>query len=163
MEIAKEKILQDLKEKIITSEDLSFLIEEINLAKSFSFKDSGLSLSEKLKERVSENFRVFVWSLEKEKLLPETPKERFSFFDEIEEELRNLPKVKIEISFEPSRNFLLQVKNWFRENLKKEVILEVIKNPKVVGGAIVEYQGKYLDFSLAKEIDRFFAKKHGGI
>jgi len=48
----------------------------------------------------------------------------------------------------------LRIKKWFKEENHQEVILDITVNPKIVGGAIIEYQGYFRDFSLVKEMDK---------
>ncbi len=66
--------------------------------------------------------------------------------------LLGLPIVKLEIAFSPSEEFLQKISNWMEKNLGKKVILDVTVNPKIIGGAIIEYQGKWRDFSLVKKL-----------
>jgi len=61
--------------------------------------------------------------------------------------------IKLEIAFEPSEDFLLNIKKWLKENVQQETVLQIKTNPNIVAGLIIEYQGKYLDLSLAKKID----------
>jgi F0F1-type ATP synthase delta subunit len=67
-----------------------------------------------------------------------------------------IPKVKLEIAFEPREEFILKIEEWFREKVKKRMILDIIVNPKVIGGARIEFQGKWKDFSLEKEIEKLY-------
>jgi F0F1-type ATP synthase delta subunit len=61
--------------------------------------------------------------------------------------------MRIVIAFEPRPEFIKKIILWLREELKQKVILDLILNSEIVGGAIIEYQGKELDFSIAKKID----------
>lgn len=154
-----EAPLKDLAKKIITRGDLIFYIEEINLAEKLLFKDIKIPLSERVKGEAGEEFRNLLKDLEKKGLIFGSPVQQFSFFEEIKKELKAIPQVKLEIAFEASKDFLLTIKNRLREITLQEIILDVTRNPKLVAGAIIEYQGKYLDFSLAKKIDELILQK----
>ena len=60
---------------------------------------------------------------------------------ELEKYLRSLPEIKLEIAFSPENNFLEKISQWFEKELGQKIILDLTVNPKIVGGAIIEYQG----------------------
>jgi hypothetical protein len=151
-----EKIFEKLSEKVITVEDLVFFLDQLNILRRFLFSQTQTPLSERLKGKVYEKFRKEIEKLEKEKILPSSPQEQSSFFKELENFLLKIPKVKLEIAFEPREEFILKIEEWFREKVKKRMILDIIVNPKVIGGARIEFQGKWKDFSLEKEIEKLY-------
>ena len=155
----KESFLKDLLKQIITKEDLIILLEEINLTENFIFKNISTPLSEKLKGKTREEFRGLVEKLEKENSHFRSPSEQFSFFQNLKKNLKKIPELKLELAFQPSIEFLIKIKQWFKEKNQREVILDLSVNPEVVGGAIIEYQGKYLNLSVGKKIDELFSKE----
>ena len=66
--------------------------------------------------------------------------------------------MKLKIAFSPSSEFLEEINQWFEKELSVKVILDLTINPKIVGGAIIEYQGNWRDFSLRKKIDNLIEK-----
>ncbi len=155
----KESFLKDLQNQIIAKEDLIVLFEEINLTEKFIFKNISIPLSEKLKGKTREEFRRFVEKLEKENSFFRSPDQQLSFFRNLKKNLKKTPQLKLEIAFQPSIEFLLKIKQWFKEKNQREVILDLSVNPEVVGGAIIEYQGKYRNLSVGKKIDELFSKE----
>ncbi|TSC75984.1 MAG: hypothetical protein G01um101430_154 [Parcubacteria group bacterium Gr01-1014_30] len=79
----------------------------------------------------------------------------------LEKKLKSLPEIKLEIAFSPKDNFLNKISEWLEKESGQKVILNLTINPKIVAGAIIEYQGNWRDFSLAGEIDKFFLSNHG--
>jgi F0F1-type ATP synthase delta subunit len=154
-----EEIFEKLSEKIITEEDLAFFLDQLSVIRKFLFLQTHISLSERLKNKIEEEFRKEIEKLEKGKILPSSPEEQSSFFKGLENFLLKIPKVKLEIAFEPSDDFILEIYKWFKEKIKKKVILDISVNPKIVGGIKIEYQGKWGDFSLEKKIKKLY----GGI
>jgi len=154
-----EEVFEKLSEKIITEEDLAFFLDQLSIVRKFLFLQTQIPLSERLKNKIDETLRKEIEKLEKEKILPSSPEEQSSFFNELENFLLKIPKVKLEIAFEPSEEFILKIGGWFREKVKKRIILDIFINPKIIGGAKIEFQGRWKDFSLEKEVE----KLHGRI
>lgn len=154
-----ENFFKEFAKNIVTKEDLIFFTEEINSAKNYLFKDQNLSLSEKLRGKVSKTFENFIKNLEKEKIISMDPEKNRIFFENLKKYLLKIPQIKIEIAFEPTEEFILKISSWLEKNFGEKIILDLISNPEIVGGAIIEYKGKYLNFSLAKEIDELISKR----
>jgi len=101
------------------------------------------------KIRTKEELIFFLEEIARKKLLKEE-------VSELEEKLRALPQIKLEIAFSPGEDFLNRLSQWFEKELGQKIILDITCNPKIAGGLIIEYQGKWRDFSLAKRIDQLF-------
>lgn len=154
-----EKIFQDFAKGIKTTEEIAILLDEISQAQKNVFKERGRTLIEKLKGKVSEEFEKFLEKLERENLIPRDSEGQFLFFEKFKKYLRGLPKIKLEIAFLPSDEFLNKISQWLKMQFNRKIILDLIFNPKIVGGAVIEFEGKYFDFSVSKEIDKIFEKK----
>ena len=153
------KIFGDFAKKIVTKEDLIFFLEEINLVKGLIFKNINIPLSKRVKENISEDFRKELEELEKKKIISKNPEENRIFFENFRKYLQNLPEVKIEMAFQPKKKFVNKIFLWLEKETNQKVILDLIFNPEIVGGAIIEYQGKQINFSLAKKIDKLVSQK----
>lgn len=152
---------ESIIKKIITKEDLIFFLEEINLLRKFIFQNTETPLSEKVRGKLSEDFREYLQKIEREGLISQSPNQQLSFFEELKKYFRELPQIKLEIAFLPSKEFLLRMRDWLKTTIGKEIILDIVLNPGVVGGAIIEYQGSYFNSSVAKEIDKLQMKTGG--
>jgi len=155
--------MKSLKERvqdyIYTKEDLNLFIQDAEKISNLVFKNPKLPLGEKIeksKEKISNKFYDFFLELsqdnhsDKERILKE--------LKETKEELLKLPVLKIQLAFSPTPSFIKEISNWLKRNLKKKVLLDVEVNPVIVGGAILEYRGRYLDLSLKKEIEKLNIK-----
>jgi len=152
-------MFEDLAKKIKTKEELIFYLEELSRAQQAVFKQGGVLLSEKLKGKISEELKNFFERMEKKGMLSKNPEQQYSFLEKIKKYLLSLSEVKLEIAFSPSNDFLKEISLWFEKELGQKVILDLTVNPKIVGGAIIEYQGKWRDYSIAKEIDKSIKDK----
>jgi len=153
------EVFEEINKEIITREDLIFFLEEINILEGLIFKNTGVPLSERAKEKISEEFRNFLQKFEKKKMIPQSPNQQFSFFEELKKHLQRMSQIRLEIAFQPSKEFLLKIKGRLKEITGQEIILDFVLNPEITGGMIIEYQGRRLDFSLAKEITSHYLRR----
>lgn len=75
---------------------------------------------------------------------------------ELRERVENLCKIQLTTSFVPNAVFIETLKDWVRNNLKKDTLIDMNYDPEVLGGAIVVYNGVYKDYSLSKSLDNYF-------
>lgn len=148
---------EDLVKKIRTKEELISFLEEVGRIREIIFKDKELPLSKKVEGKVSPELKELIEKLEKEKIISENREQQSTFWEKLEKELQSLPVVKLEIAFSPEDDFLNKISQWFEKELRQKIILDLIINPKIVGGARLEYQGLFRDFSLVKEIDKLIS------
>jgi len=169
------EIFRDFAKKIVTKEDLIFFLEEINLVQRLIFKNTNIPLSEKVKENRDEDFgkedeekkvpsfnfafAQLIEELEKKKIISKNPEENRIFFENFKKYLQNLPQIKIEMAFRPKKEFVNKISLWLEKEIKQRAVLDLIFNPEIVGGAIIEYQGRQINFSLAKKIDELISQK----
>lgn len=180
----EEKKSEFLKEKEKIEGKLKFVLEkEEKLEKSLEKiekKEKKSKGNEKEKEIEKER-----WILEEERI--EIEKEKWELKEklkEIEQNLMNLmpqkievqkdiifflkllrdnlialPKINFKVAIEPSPKTISKISLWLKENLKKKFVLSFEIDPKIIGGAIIEYQGRIFDSTLSKEIKKL--RKHG--
>jgi F0F1-type ATP synthase delta subunit len=153
------EIFEDFAKKIITKEDLIFFLDQINLAEQFLFKERNIPLTEKLKGKVSEDFKNLIEKLENENVITGDVERSRKFFEDLKNYLLKIPQIKIEIAFKPSRRFIEKISLWLEKNFGEKIIVDLYFNPEIVGGAIIEYKGKYLNYSLEKKIDELISKR----
>ena len=148
-----EDIFKKLTEKIITKEELIFYLQEINSIQRIIFKNINTPLSEKAKGKIREESIKKLQELEEKKIILKNPEKNRIFFEELKKYLQSIPQLKITIAFHPEKKFINKIYSWLRKEMNQKIILDFIFNPKIIGGIIIEYQGKQLNLSLAKKID----------
>lgn len=113
---------------------------EVALGKYFSFsqKDKFLKL------------------LRLNKINSKNPTELKQFFEKIKESVSEMKVINLKLAFEPSEKNLVNFSNWFRMNVKKQFLFEITVDPKIVAGVEINFDGKYLDFSIRKTLDQMF-------
>lgn len=151
-ETEKEEEKAEGTEKEKETEEKRWALEEERI----KIEKEKWELKEKLKKLKEDLEKLNLEKREDEK------KEIFFFLRTIRDHLLSLPQISVEVAFNLPEKTILKIINWFEENLKKKFILNFKVNPKIIGGAILEYKGKIFNLSLLKEIRKEIERlKHG--
>lgn len=70
------------------------------------------------------------------------------------EALQKAPLVKIETAFEPRVSTIEAVSKWVKTKVGSETLIEVKKKSELLLGATVSFDGKYVDLTLKKFLDK---------
>jgi hypothetical protein len=71
-----------------------------------------------------------------------------SFLAKIQVSISALPVLSLTLAFEPKSETMKVFTDWFLLNLKKQVIFEIKVDRSIIAGALVTFNGKYLDLSI---------------
>ncbi len=75
-----------------------------------------------------------------------------AFLQELSKQVETLPVVTIQIAFSPKERTLNAIYNWFLYQLKKQVLLDIQVDPRLIGSATLSYKGNFKDYSLSKKL-----------
>ncbi len=151
-----KEFFEKISKKIRTKEDLVFYLEQIAKAIELTSREPEKKLSEKLEGKIDQNLEEILLKFSEQKDTADI-QEIIFFLELLRNYLISIPQVKLNIALFPEEELLAKILNWFENNLGKKVILDIVVNPRIVAGAIIEYQGRISDFSLAKNIKEIVA------
>lgn len=80
----------------------------------------------------------------------------YKFLHGIKDIVTHVPTVSIYLAFTPTPRFLDRISGWFFENFKEPVLLDLIIEQELAGGAVVAFKGIYKDYSLKKRMEGLF-------
>jgi len=148
-------ILSEIK----TKEEANTLSEEIDLLRSSLYEGNDQSKSggnaESFSQTLSSNIRKNISKAISEDLKQSTVSLE-QFLDDLQKTIENLPVLTLTLAFEPTGETAIKITNWTSNNLGDKVIIDFDFDKRIVGGAIISYQGQYRDFSLKKAITKSF-------
>lgn len=73
--------------------------------------------------------------------------------EELKQDLEDMSVLELTLAFEPDKETIGMFYNWGRENIGKNILLSLKTDPEIVGGAIISYEGRYNDVSVAKKLE----------
>ncbi len=83
-------------------------------------------------------------------------KDKTEFFKSLKAELASLKYLELTIAFEPTLETLSKISDWARKNIAESLCLDIKRDKRIIGGAIITYNGRFKDYSLVNEVDSYF-------
>lgn len=81
------------------------------------------------------------------------------YLEGLKDEIQRLKTIKLTLAFEPKQPTIDNLFAWTTQNLGSGFILEIAVDKTILGGATVEFEGKYEDLSLKKKVEEVFGRK----
>jgi ribosomal protein L35AE/L33A len=155
MGMAEETVVhQQLLEYARTTVELGLLLEEIRLLQDALYSTQGDGMERVLQEKV--RFEV-AQSLRE--ILNTHQANQHELLESIREVALQQKTLSLTVAFRPSSAFVSTIVSWVRSHIGAGVVLDFRYEPAVVGGAVIEFNGHYGDFSLKKKFQNYFDAK----
>lgn len=81
------------------------------------------------------------------------PEKQLEVLEAIERRLKELPEIKMTLAYEPDKGQLAEIRNWLKEKVGASPVLDLTVDSDLIAGAIVEFRGRWGDFSLRKAME----------
>lgn len=75
-----------------------------------------------------------------------------SYLLELNEALDKVQILELSVAITPTEEIINSTYEWVLNNIDTPIVLKFIKNPLLIGGAILSYKGNYLDFSIGRKL-----------
>ena len=148
----KEESFRLFVKDVFLTEDLKDLTRQIDSILDIIYVDDKKALMEKLTGKLPQHIFDIIAGLFAKKILSGNPKDVEEYFVSLNSYLSKIPRIILTIAFKPNVEFLKTLSFWFEKNLGKKVILDIRVREDLIAGALVEYNGKFKDYSKAKLI-----------
>jgi len=130
--------------KIRTKDDLDILRGELDILRNALYQSNN-----KYNEVIKNEVRSWVGEI----IITESGGGDIKkYLDGVDKALLAIPVLSAAISFEPSEKFIDNLSGWLKENISKNIVVDVLLNTSLIGGIQLAFKGKYLDLSLRKKI-----------
>ncbi len=87
------------------------------------------------------------------------PTEMMEELQKLKDELTKLPVVNMTIAFDPNSNFVNRVVGIVREKVAAQAVIHLTISKNIIGGFLLDYQGKFYDASLINMIHNLTKEK----
>lgn len=137
---------------------LYLLVDKLRAIATELYHNQDGKITEKVKNINPSLIAVFNY-LERSGLEPSGDAAQKQYIEEIIKYLLGLPIVKVTTAFEPNDTFSTRLNEVISNLAGKKIVLDITVNHHIVAGIILEYQGKYADYSYEDKTDKFLAEK----
>ena len=138
---------------IVTSDDLATRINEVTELNRLLYLVDTKSFTQRIADKVSPGLFKIILTLDQQKQLPTATSQLEDFFIALRSFLSKLPRMTLTIAFEPTESFIQSLADWFGKNLAGKTVLEILVKREIIAGVVIEYNGKYKDYSCAGQVE----------
>ncbi len=139
-----------LLENIHTKEDLDILISEIGRLMASLYKTEK-TFDMILESGISSSTASFI----ERNLKNKNKEELVAQLTELAKLLKQVKTIHLTFGFEPTSEAIANIHKWLLTNMKNSYVLEINYDPKILGGIIIEYEGRFGDYSLRRQVDQY--------
>jgi hypothetical protein len=152
-------IADDLLESVQTKADKLLLMSEIEVLMPTLYKVNGQTFEKTLRESIRpEISRIILDTLQRYAIPLNDQQGRIKYFLEtVKTALLETHSITITIAFKPDPASIGMIAEWAKKSLTFPVVIDVVYDPTIMGGAIISYGGSYKNLSVLKDLEAYFA------
>ena len=112
--------------------------------------DLDKKMSELFSFELKEKIKAYSWQ---EQINLNDPVSFGKFLADLRGHIKSMPVVTIKIAYDPDEETVKEISAWFVENYGKNVLVELVSDKSLLGGAMVIFNQSSKDFSLKKRLE----------
>jgi hypothetical protein len=85
------------------------------------------------------------------------------FFMGMKDALRSMKVLKVTIAIHPTTELISNIAAYAKREFGLETVLDCTVNPAIAGGAVIMYDGKFLDMSLTNRVSQYLSSHRDDI
>jgi F0F1-type ATP synthase delta subunit len=152
--------MNDILKLITTSKDKADLINFLEDLGNKIF-DPSLNYSEFIESKSPEKFRSFLKQHFADELINVQNEPILAKIKELKRLIQTLPHVTLTLANDPDDRSIDMVRNKLFENDDKPALIEFVKDPNLIGGAIIESNGYIFEHSFRNYFEKRREAKNG--
>jgi len=141
-----DQIYSELFNLVRTKDDFSLIKAQLDLLESGLYETKGNTFDYVLKNKISSSLSGLIL-----KLIKTEKKE--NVIEKIRQELEGVKFLKVTLAIDPSEKFIESMADWLNKMNSRNIALDIEVDQSIIGGVIVEFEGKYFDASLRSKLD----------
>jgi hypothetical protein len=155
-----DNILSELR----TVDDLDFLNAEIDMLLVSLYKTDPTEYQNILKAKIQQKLaEELTLSMTEQKVALDDRDQLESYLNGLKKFLSFIPVLHLTLAYQPGNDEINQLAEWARTQTGKPVVLHLYHNSSLLGGAVITFEGKYIDLSLKKRLSTVYESKKGEI
>lgn len=155
-----DKVLEEIR----TIEDLRLVASELDrLMVSLYNADAGAFktlLTTNIQRSLSD---AITQSASEQQLSLDNYEQLEQYFSGLKQTLMKLPVLQLTLAYRPTNEHIISLSEWIRRETNKSVVLQLHYNQNILGGAIITFEGRYLDLSLKTKLASVYESKRADV
>ena len=141
---------------LTTIDDLSDLEDKIDRLSTLLGR-IDTNFEPKIKEILDFNkFNAFLEDFQNLHLKPNSQTDLSNYIDFIKGKIQHLKFLKLTIAVNPSKELVDEIFYWINKNVGEDIILDLDIDKTIIAGGVVEFEGRFKDYSVKRKLDSFF-------
>ncbi len=136
-------------------ENLQTLIDKLDNLKQGAYK-SGFDASKSLGGLTDAELQLLSEFEDLPRVTAFKGEDFISAISSVVNKLKDLPEITLIMAFEPTHDFKQSIFEDLEGIYGTNLVVTMKVNPRILGGLIVEYQGRYCDYSIQNKVNEFF-------
>lgn len=154
----KKEPFHIILEDLITRWDVKTYLDHLDMLESHLF-NIKVDILEKMGEYFPHDKKEKLLEAAKDSSVDvKDPQEFQGFIKDLRKEIEALPIVILRIAYEPTEKSLKILSGWFVRTYGKKVLFDLIIDRSLVGGAVIEFNGRVKDYSLKTYLKKYLKK-----
>lgn len=140
-----DQIYSSFTDLVSTSDDYNLLNMELELLEESLFEtktDFEYVLLHKVRKETSDLISKLIVNQKKEVVLRGLKKE-----------LAKIKFMEVSVAFDPSIEVTERIASFVKKNSKQSLAIDIKVDPKLIGGALVSFEGRFFDGSVLKKLN----------
>ncbi|HUD44562.1 MAG TPA: F0F1 ATP synthase subunit delta [Patescibacteria group bacterium] len=142
-----------------TTAEANNVVEQIDEITNMFYKDNQIPISKLLSDRFPSDLSSTLEIILKNNNLTEgNPTVLKTFFERLQTAVRSCDVLSLTLAHNPTQTLLNNLSTYAKQTFGNKTILEINLDPTLIAGAIVTFQGNYLDASIKRKLEEYFTK-----
>lgn len=157
MELNKKPLVADILSLLHTKVEADHFLTQMDLLSESLFSNKT-SLKEKMNEFFSSEVVLSLTNIWQQAGIDiNNIIELQHFLAEIKDSIRRTPVINLTIAFKPKEKTIQRIFEWVSFRLKSPILLNINVEKQIIGGAIIEFKGKYFEYTIHKVLEEKMA------
>lgn len=149
-----DKIYSDTVTSLVrTRFEANLLLSELDVLERALFKtgegDFTSTISSKIRQITANALEKLLITEDKENMLKN-----------LRQKVKLLKYVHLTLAVEPTGETINKIFVWIKQNVDSATAIDIEIDKSILGGAIIEYQGKIKSFTVKQKVDEYFLTTH---
>lgn len=142
-----DQIYSELVSFVKTKDDFGLINDQLDLLEAGIYETKGNTFDFVLKNKLPDSFSKLILKLTEFESKEDVIKK-------IRERLSDVKFLELTLAIQPTQKFIEKMTDWISKSSTLNIALSIKIDQSIIGGALIEFEGKYFDGSVRSKLER---------